>query len=71
MGFGINSDAFERLARSLPLSFLQKHADSLFQLESFLLGQAGLLTEKRNDDNYYTRLSGSMHSFRTSLVLRL
>lgn len=58
MGFGINSDAFERLARSLPLSFLQKHADSLFQLESFLLGQAGLLTEKRNDDNYYTRLSG-------------
>lgn len=56
MGFGINSDAFERLARSLPLSFMQKHADSLFQIEAFLLGQAGLLTEQRNDDNYYTRL---------------
>lgn len=58
MGFGINSDAFERLARSLPLSFMQKHADSLFQIEAFLLGQAGLLTEQRNDDNYYTRLQG-------------
>ncbi len=58
MGFGINSDAFERLARSLPLSFMQKHADSLFQIEAFLLGQAGLLAEQRNDDNYYTRLQG-------------
>lgn len=58
MGFGINSDAFERLARSLPLSFLQKHADSLFQLESFLLGQAGFLSESRQTDDYYTRLAG-------------
>lgn len=58
MGFGINSDAFERLARSLPLSFMQKHADSLFQIEAFLLGQAGLLTDHREDDNYHTRLVG-------------
>lgn len=58
MGFGINSDAFERLARSLPLSFLQKHADSLFQIEAFLLGQAGLLGEDRPADNYYTHLAG-------------
>lgn len=56
MGFGINGDAFERLARSLPLAFLQKHADSIFQIEAFLLGQAGLLAERRDDDNYYTRL---------------
>ncbi len=58
MGFGINSDAFERLARSLPLSFLQKHADSLLQIEAFLFGQAGLLSEQRSDDEYYTRLAG-------------
>ena len=45
MGFGINSDAFERLARSLPLRFMQKHADSLSQVEAFLFGQAGLLAE--------------------------
>jgi hypothetical protein len=57
MGFGINSDAFERLARSLPLSFLQKHADSIMQIEAFLLGQAGLLADKRDDDPYYTRLA--------------
>lgn len=40
LGFGTNSDAFERLARSLPLLFMQKHADSLFQIEAFLFGQA-------------------------------
>ena len=57
MGFGINSDAFERLARSLPLSFLQKHADSIMQIEAFLIGQAGLLADKREDDPYYTRLA--------------
>lgn len=57
MGFGINSDAFERLARSLPLSFLRKHADSLFQIEAFLLGQAGLLADNRPDDEYYARLA--------------
>ena len=45
MGFGINSDAFERLARSLPLRFMQKHADSLSQVEAFLFGQAGLLAD--------------------------
>ena len=43
MGFGINSDTFERLSRSLPLIFLLKHADSLLQIEAFLFGQAGLL----------------------------
>ncbi len=57
MGFGINSDAFERLARSMPLLFLQKHADSLLQVEAFLFGQAGLLVEGENvDDDYYIRL---------------
>ena len=57
MGFGINSEACERLARSLPLSFMQKHADSLLQIEAFLFGQAGLLAERRDNDDYYTRLS--------------
>ena len=57
MGFGINSDAFERLARSLPLRFMQKHADSLSQVEAFLFGQAGLLAEGEClGDDYYARL---------------
>lgn len=57
LGFGINGDAFERLARSLPLLFMQKHADSLSQVEAFLFGQAGLLTEGEcAGDDYYARL---------------
>lgn len=43
-GFGTNSQAFETLAKSLPLSVLGKHKDNLFQLESLLFGQAGLLS---------------------------
>lgn len=57
LGFGTNSDAFERLARSLPLVFMQKHGDSLFQVETFLFGQAGLLDAGYYpDDVYYQRM---------------
>lgn len=53
----ISSLAFERLARSLPLRFMQKHADSLSQVEAFLFGQAGLLAEGEcPGDDYYARL---------------
>lgn len=44
LGFGLNNDAMERLARSLPLRYLLKHRDKLSQLEALLLGQSGLLT---------------------------
>jgi hypothetical protein len=43
LGFGLNSDALERLARRTPLRLLHKHSDSLLQVEALLLGQAGLL----------------------------
>lgn len=49
LGFGINNDALERLARRTPLRLLQKHGDSLLQLEALLLGQAGLLDNVDND----------------------
>lgn len=42
LGTGINSDACERLARSLPFAFLQKHVDNYNQIEALLLGQANL-----------------------------
>lgn len=42
-GTGANSDAMERLARSLPLSCILHHKDNLVQIEAMLLGQAGLL----------------------------
>ncbi len=49
-GFGTNSEAFERLARSLPMSILAKHKDNIFQLEAMLFGQAGLLENTVNDE---------------------
>ena len=56
LGFGVNSDAFERLARRTPLRFLQKHNDSLLQLEAILLGQAGLLEEAPVGEGYTRRI---------------
>ena len=58
-GFGINNDAFERLAKSLPLKIIFKHQDSPTQIEALFLGQAGLLEEEQKDkdtDEYYTKL---------------
>lgn len=45
LGAGINGDAFERVASSLPLRLLHKHCDSLLSLEAMLLGQANLLAD--------------------------
>lgn len=44
-GFHTNSVPFEELAINTPLSCLQKHRNSLFQLTAILLGQAGLIGE--------------------------
>jgi len=52
-GFGINNDAFERLARNLPLKHVLKHKDSLLQVEALFFGQAGLLNEEEDKDDYY------------------
>lgn len=43
LGTGVNSDAMERLARSIPYSSLLHHRDNPLQLQAILLGQAGLL----------------------------
>lgn len=55
-GFGLNNDAFERLARRSPLRLLHKHSDSLFQIEALLFGQAGMLSDDTINDDYYRRL---------------
>ena len=52
-GFGVNGDAFERWARSLPLRAIDKHRDNLLQIEAFFFGQAGLLDIEATDE--YTR----------------
>jgi len=49
-GFKINAIAFEMLAKSLPISYLAKHKDSLFQTEALLFGQAGFLNDTLKDE---------------------
>ena len=49
LGSGTNSDAMERLARSLPYSCLLHHRDNLLQLRALLLGQAGLIDDQSAD----------------------
>lgn len=59
LGFGLNSEPMERLARSMPLSVVCKHSDDVFQLEALLFGRAGLLGIASADarmDPYFIRL---------------
>ena len=57
LGFGINNDAFERLARVTPLRLLHKHSDSILQVEALLFGQAGLLNGAHDSETYYQQLT--------------
>lgn len=52
LGFGINSEPFERLAMSLPLKFIGKHSDSQISIEALLFGQAGFLDKLPENDTY-------------------
>lgn len=49
-GIKVNSEAFEAIARSVPVNILAKHKNQVHQLEALLLGQAGLLEEKFTGD---------------------
>ena len=49
-GMKINADAFETMARSVPVKILAKHKNQIHQLEALLLGQAGLLGAKFKED---------------------
>ena len=50
-GFGVNSDAMQQVAHTLPLNVIMHHRDSLQQIEALLLGQAGLLNNIENPDS--------------------
>lgn len=57
LGFSLNAEPMEILARSIPLSVLAKHSDNLVQLEALLFGQAGMLdTSVHIFDEYYQQL---------------
>ena len=48
-GLKVNAEAFELLAKSLPVKYLAKHRSELLQLEAMLFGQAGFLSNKYKD----------------------
>lgn len=49
LGFGLNGEPFERLARATPLAAMLKHADSPCAVEGLLMGQAGFLGDDNGD----------------------
>ena len=60
-GFKVNSQPFESLAQLTPLSIINHHRDSLFQLESLFFGQAGFLDQKTLHDPYHRELFDEYH----------
>lgn len=49
-GFKLNSDTFEMLANATPFETFAKHKDNLFQIETILFGQSGMLDKDFNDE---------------------
>ena len=71
-GFGINNEAFERLAKSLPLKHILKHKDSSLQVEALFFGQAGLLNDADDkiQDDYYSSLKKEYDFLRKKFKLK-
>ena len=68
-GFNTNSQAFESLAKSLPLSILGKNKNDLFQLEALLFGQSGLF-ESAIEDEYLLTLKKEYNFLRVKYQLK-
>ena len=49
-GMKVNGDAFEEMARSIPISILARHKGQIHQVEALLFGQANLLMGSFTDD---------------------
>lgn len=49
-GTKVNSEAFESVARSIPVNILAKHKNQIHQLEALLFGQANLLDVNFSED---------------------
>jgi hypothetical protein len=56
LGYKINAQPFEMLAKSIPLNTLLRHKDNLLQIEALLFGQAGFLSASLFDDAYFNAL---------------
>lgn len=69
-GFGLNANEFERLALSLPYFYIQKHSDTIFQIEALLFGQAGLLEDETLMDDYYIQLKKEYRFLKKKYTLK-
>jgi len=68
-GMKVNAEAFEAVARSIPLNLLSKHKNQIHQLEAFLFGQAGLLNREFKED-YPTMLKKEYRFYKKKYRLR-
>lgn len=68
-GFGVNGEAFQRWASLVPLRAVDKHRDSLMQVEALFFGVAGLLEEELPDDGYYSQLQREFRFLATKFDL--
>jgi hypothetical protein len=68
-GVTVNCDAFESIARSLPLHLLGKHKNQLHQAEALLFGQAGLLETDFSED-YPTMLKKEYQFYKSKYKLK-
>jgi hypothetical protein len=68
-GFNLNSVPFEMLAKSLPIKYLSKHKNNLYQIEALLFGQAGFLNDNILFDSYYEKLRREYFYLRKKLQL--
>lgn len=69
-GQKINSEPFELLAKSLPVSVLAKQKNNLLQIEALLFGVAGLL-EKDFKDDYPKELQKEFKFLKSKFKLKL
>ncbi len=65
-GIKINCDAFETMAKKIPLNILAKHKNQLLQIEALLMGQCGLL-ENDFEDDYVIMLQKEFRFLRQKL----
>ena len=63
LGFGLNAQPFEQLARSLPLEVLRRHSDDHTLCEAMVIGQAGLIPDPLIDEDPYVTLLRRNYTF--------
>ncbi len=55
-GMKVNAEAMKDLSKYLPYSILRKERSNLLSMEALIFGQAGLLSDVRQEDEYYESL---------------